>query len=180
VDRQRELLEGWFGKKFLFLIERGRKAKRIRRGEERLVEEEFDGRDEGFVNVGDGTTVAVEVQPWQTIGQVKGVVLLPRIRLSCSGDDDDSVVYYLSMAGKALRDERCVVDCGIKKHGTLGLGIRLRGGAGDGGATSAGLRDCYLNTYTVKKPDNVDPNLVKVAKFTNCTVSSEPLKLPCH
>ncbi|CAM6048397.1 unnamed protein product [Sphagnum compactum] len=52
-----------------------------------------------FVNVGDGTTVAVEVQPWQTIGEVKGVVLLPRIRLSCGGDDDNSVVFYLSMAG---------------------------------------------------------------------------------
>ncbi|CAK9225528.1 unnamed protein product [Sphagnum troendelagicum] len=133
-----------------------------------------------FVNVRDGTTVAVEVRPWQTIGQVKGVVLPPRIRLSCSSDDDDSVVYYLSMAGKALRDERCVVDCGIKKYRTLGLGVRLRGGGGDGGATSAGSRDCCLNTYAVKKPDKVDPNVVKLAKFTNCTVSSERLKPPCH
>jgi hypothetical protein len=177
------LLEGWFGRRFLFLIERGRKAKRIRRGEERLVEEELRRKNsmvgtQVFVNIGDGTTV--EVQPWQTIGQVKGVVLLPRIRLSCSGDDDDSVVYYLSMAGKALRDERCVVDFGIKKHRTLGLGVRLRGGGGDGGATRAGSRDCYLNTYAIKKPDKVDPNVVKVAKFTNCTVSSEPLKPPCH
>ncbi len=165
------------------MIERGRKAKRIRRGEERLVEEELRRKNsmvgtQVFVNIGDGTTV--EVQPWQTIGQVKGVVLLPRIRLSCSGDDDDSVVYYLSMAGKALRDERCVVDFGIKKHRTLGLGVRLRGGGGDGGATRAGSRDCYLNTYAIKKPDKVDPNVVKVAKFTNCTVSSEPLKPPCH
>jgi len=167
------------------LLERGRKAKRIRRGEKRLVEEELRRKNsmvgtQVVVNVGDGTTVAVGVQPWQTICEVKGVVLLPRIRLYCSGDDDDSVIYYLSMAGKALRDERCVVDCGIKKHRTLGLGIRLPGGGGDGGATSAGSRDCYLNTYAVKKPDKVDPNLVKVAKFTNCTVSSEPLKPPCH
>jgi len=179
------LLEGWFGRRFLFLIERLRKAKRIRTGEERLVEEELRRKNsmvgtQVFVNVGDGTTVAVEVRPWQTIGQVKGVVLPPRIRLSCSSDDDDSVVYYLSMAGTALRDERCVVDFGIKKHRTLGLGVRLRGGGGDGGATSAGSRDCCLNTYAVKKPDKVDPNVVKLAKFTNCTVSSERLKPPCH
>ncbi len=168
------------------MIERGRKGKRIRRGEERSVEEELRRKNsmvgtQVFVNVGDGTTVAVEVQPWQTIGEVKGVVLLPRIRLYCSGDDFDSVVYYLSMAGIALRDERCVVDCGIKKHRTLGLDVRLRGGGGDGGAISAGaIKGLLLEHVRRKKPDKVDSNVVKVAKFTNCTVSSEPLKPPCH
>ncbi|KAJ4829229.1 hypothetical protein Tsubulata_024768 [Turnera subulata] len=36
---------------------------------------------------------------------------------------------------------------------TLVLRPRLLGGGGDGGATGAESRDCYLNMYAVKKPD---------------------------
>jgi hypothetical protein len=64
------LLEGWFGRRFLFLIERGRKAKRIiKRGEERLVEEEFDGRDAGVrecrgrYNSGSGSATMADNRP---------------------------------------------------------------------------------------------------------------------
>ncbi|CAK9857336.1 unnamed protein product [Sphagnum jensenii] len=128
-----------------------------------------------FVKMGDGATVAVDVQPYHTLGQVKCMVLPRRMLSSCSGED----AVYLSMAGKPLRDDWCVMDCGIERHSTLGLGVRMRGGGGDGGATGAESRDCYLNMYAVKKPDKVDPNEVKLAKFTNCTVSSEPLKPPC-
>ena len=40
----------------------------------------------------------------------------------------------------------------------LALHPRLHGGGGDGGATGAESRDCYLKMYAEKKPDKVDPN----------------------
>lgn len=62
---------------------------------------------------------------------------------------------------------------------TFTLFPRLRGGGGDGGATGAESRDCYLNMYAEKKPDKVDPNEQRLSKWLNCALSSEPLREPC-
>ena len=123
-----------------------------------------------FVKTWDGSTTTVQVCPQDTIGHVKAMVMLRT---------DGLDRFYVSYAGRPLAEQSKVVDCGIQGLSTLGLGVRLLGGGGDGGATGAESRDCYLNMYAVKKPDKVDPNEVKLAKFTNCTVSSEPLKPPC-
>lgn len=123
-----------------------------------------------FVNKGNGSTQAVPVLRHHTIGDVKRMVM-PQ------ADIWEDV--YLSFAGRSLADASKLVDCGIQGFSTLGLGFRVRGGGGDGGATGAESRDCYLNMYAVKKPDKVDPNEIKLAKFTNCALSSEPLKPPC-
>ncbi|KAI3670980.1 hypothetical protein L1987_87626 [Smallanthus sonchifolius] len=60
----------------------------------------------------------------------------------------------------------------------LSLSFRLPGGRGDGGATGAESRDCYLNIYTDKKPDKVDPNVQRLSKWLNRALSNEPLKRP--
>ncbi|EPS61282.1 hypothetical protein M569_13513, partial [Genlisea aurea] len=61
---------------------------------------------------------------------------------------------------------------------TLRIDHRIRGGGGDGGATGAESRDCYLNMYADKKPDKVDPNEVRLSKWVNCSLSYEPLRHP--
>ncbi|XP_010545464.1 PREDICTED: protein RTF2 homolog [Tarenaya hassleriana] len=62
---------------------------------------------------------------------------------------------------------------------TLTLYPRYRAGGGDGGATGAESRDCYLNMYAEKKPDKVDPNEQRLSKWLNCALSNEPLTEPC-
>eukprot|EP00899_Mesostigma_viride_P003561 jgi/Mesvir1/13205/Mv06164-RA.1 len=57
--------------------------------------------------------------------------------------------------------------------------LRLRGGGGDGGATGAESRDCYLKMYAQKKPDAVDPNDQNLARWSCCSLSGEPLREPC-
>ena len=86
--------------------------------------------------------------------------------------------YYFSYRGKILPDSDVIASHNLCSYGTLHIGVRLRGGGGDGGATGAESRDCYLNMYAVKKPDKVDPNEARLAKWTRCTLSSEPLKPP--
>ncbi|GJP44621.1 hypothetical protein CLOM_g3994, partial [Closterium sp. NIES-68] len=55
----------------------------------------------------------------------------------------------------------------------------LRGGGGDGGATGAESRDCYLQMYAGRRPDKVDPRDTRVASWTHCHLSGEPLTPPC-
>ncbi|KAL3566883.1 hypothetical protein D5086_032298 [Populus alba] len=61
----------------------------------------------------------------------------------------------------------------------LYIDIKLSGGGGDGGATGAESRDCYLNMYADKKPDKVDPHELRLSKWLNCSLSNEPLRQPC-
>ncbi len=46
-------------------------------------------------------------------------------------------------------------DLGVKAGCRLDVGLRLRGGGGDGGATGAESRVSYLEMYASKKPDKV-------------------------
>nr|XP_043634193.1 replication termination factor 2 [Erigeron canadensis] len=85
---------------------------------------------------------------------------------------------FLTFNGRVLPDSGTVRSSGITNLSTLSLGFRLYGGGGDGGATGAESRDCYLNMYAEKKPDKVDPNEQRLSKWLNCALSNEPLKHP--
>ncbi|XP_076918529.1 uncharacterized protein LOC143578990 [Bidens hawaiensis] len=85
---------------------------------------------------------------------------------------------YLTHNGRVLSDSAAVKLAGIQNLATVTLNFRLSGGGGDGGATGAESRDCYLNMYADKKPDKVDPNEQRLSKWLNCALSNEPLKRP--
>ncbi|KAK6156604.1 hypothetical protein DH2020_010852 [Rehmannia glutinosa] len=86
---------------------------------------------------------------------------------------------FFTLNGKPLSDSTPLLqNSQIAPLSTLTLHLRFLGGGGDGGATGAESRDCYLNMYAVKKPDKVDPNEMRLSKWLNCTLSNEPLRHP--
>ncbi|CAH1420238.1 unnamed protein product [Lactuca virosa] len=85
---------------------------------------------------------------------------------------------FLTVNGRLLSDSDTVENSGVTSLSTLSLRFRLSGGGGDGGATGAESRDCYLNMYAEKKPDKCDPNEQRLSKWLNCALSNEPLKHP--
>ncbi|XP_019170896.1 PREDICTED: protein RTF2 homolog [Ipomoea nil] len=85
---------------------------------------------------------------------------------------------YFTLDGKLIPDSTPVNSSLIAPLSTLTLRLRFLGGGGDGGATGAESRDCYLKMYAEKKPDKIDPNEVRLSKWLNCTLSNEPLKHP--
>ncbi|KAF7806516.1 protein RTF2-like protein [Senna tora] len=87
--------------------------------------------------------------------------------------------FYFTLNGKPLSDDTPILNSQIPPFSTLIIRSRFRGGGGDGGATGAESRDCYLNMYAVKKPDKVDPNEQRLSKWLNCALSNEPLREPC-
>lgn len=86
---------------------------------------------------------------------------------------------YFSFDGRPLPDSSTLAAAGVPSFSSLALHLRLAGGGGDGGATGAESRDCYLNMYAVKKPDKVDPNETRLSRWTTCALSAEPLAHPC-
>ncbi|XP_028793927.1 replication termination factor 2 [Neltuma alba] len=87
--------------------------------------------------------------------------------------------FYFTLNGRPLADHTPISVSQIPPFSTLILRSRSRGGGGDGGATGAESRDCYLNMYAEKKPDKVDPNEQRLSKWLNCAISNEPLREPC-
>uniref|UniRef100_A0A2P2NIX5 Ubiquitin-like domain-containing protein n=1 Tax=Rhizophora mucronata TaxID=61149 RepID=A0A2P2NIX5_RHIMU len=87
--------------------------------------------------------------------------------------------FYFTLNGKPLDDSTQIASSHLTPLSTLVLHTRLPGGGGDGGATGAESRDCYLNMYAEKKPDKVDPNEQRLSKWLNCALSNEPLTQPC-
>lgn len=85
---------------------------------------------------------------------------------------------FFTLNGRLLSDSDTVENSGVTSLSTLSLKFRLCGGGGDGGATGAESRDCYLNMYAEKKPDKCDPNEQRLSKWLNCALSNEPLKHP--
>ncbi|CAN6214830.1 unnamed protein product [Urochloa humidicola] len=85
--------------------------------------------------------------------------------------------YYLTSDGRPLAPTSRVAA--LPPSGSVQLRLRaLRGGGGDGGATGAESRDCYLSMYLAKKPDKADPNEARLSRFTCCALSGEPLAAP--
>ncbi|KAL8040805.1 hypothetical protein ABFX02_10G123500 [Erythranthe guttata] len=86
---------------------------------------------------------------------------------------------FFTLNGKPLPDSTPLSQKSpIAPLSTLTLHLRFNGGGGDGGATGAESRDCYLNMYAVKKPDKADPNEMRLSKWLNCSLSNEPLRHP--
>jgi hypothetical protein len=87
--------------------------------------------------------------------------------------------FYLTLNGKPLNDSTMIRNSTISNLSSLILHSRVFGGGGDGGATGAESRDCYLKMYAEKKPDKIDLNEQKLSKWVNCSLSYEPLAEPC-
>ncbi|KAJ9688979.1 hypothetical protein PVL29_014569 [Vitis rotundifolia] len=114
-------------------------------------------------------TRALTLNPNSTLRNLKLSLLPPQTLDS----------FFFTLHGKALHDSSTLQKSGINPLSTLVLRFRLPGGGGDGGATGAESRDCYLNMYAIKKPDKVDPNEQRLSKWTTCSLSFEPLRHPC-
>ncbi|PPD75562.1 hypothetical protein GOBAR_DD27512 [Gossypium barbadense] len=115
-------------------------------------------------------TVTLESTQSLTLRQLKSS-LLPNPQSLSS--------FYFTLNGKPLSDSTLLPNPQISHLSTLFLLPRVFGGGGDGGATGAESRDCYLKMYAVKKPDKVDPNERRLGKWLNCALSNEPLREPC-
>ena len=66
-----------------------------------------------------------------------------------------------------------------RRHFCIDIVPCLNGGGGDGGSTGAEDRAAYLAMYAGKKHDKVDPAEQKLAQYTTCRLSGEPLRPPC-
>ncbi|GIL49086.1 hypothetical protein Vafri_5553 [Volvox africanus] len=119
-------------------------------------------------------TLAVDCTPYDTVAELKD-------RLSTkNGQLGPCRFMRLQHAGISLPDERVLSDvCGLGPDATLHLSYRLLGGGGDGGSTGAESRSCYLEMYLGKKADKVNPEEERLAKWTRCHLSGEPLTPPC-
>ncbi|XP_057419234.1 uncharacterized protein LOC130713487 [Lotus japonicus] len=110
---------------------------------------------------------------------VTGDQTLADLKRSLFPESNHRSSFYFTLHGKPLPDDTPLSIPQIAPLSTLVLQSRLRGGGGDGGATGAESRDCYLKMYSEKKPDKVDPNEQRLSKWQNCALSNEPLREPC-
>ncbi|CAI0394903.1 unnamed protein product [Linum tenue] len=102
------------------------------------------------------------------------------LKLSLIPDNGNPDAFYFTANGKLLSDDSIPIGGPqVPALSTLTLRHRLSGGGGDGGATGAESRDCYLKMYAEKKPDKVDPNEQRLSKWVNCALSYETLRQPC-
>ncbi|CAH8366060.1 unnamed protein product [Eruca vesicaria subsp. sativa] len=117
-------------------------------------------------------TVALQLDPTQSILTLSRLTSL----LESSSHLSD---FSIGLNGKPLYASTRIQVSNLPSVSLLTLHPRLLGGGGDGGATGAESRDCYLNMYAEKKPDKVDPNEQRLSKWLNCALSNEPLAEPC-
>ncbi|KMT03564.1 hypothetical protein BVRB_8g192400 [Beta vulgaris subsp. vulgaris] len=99
--------------------------------------------------------------------------------LVSSSSSSISPLFFFSFNGKTLDQSSTIASSKITEFSTINLHFKLLGGGGDGGATGAESRDCYLTMYAEKKPDKADPNEKRLSKWTTCALSNEPLNPPC-
>ena len=70
--------------------------------------------------------------------------------------------------GRLLRDGALLAAYTLRAGSTVHVAARLLGGGGDGGATRAESRSCYLEMYQGKKPDKVNPAEELLARYGWC------------
>lgn len=85
----------------------------------------------------------------------------------------------LVFSGRQLPSSETLSACGVQNYSTVQIVYPLLGGGGDGGATGAESRSCYLEMYLSKKPEKVDPFESKLARWSQCRLSAEALEPPC-
>jgi hypothetical protein len=120
--------------------------------------------------------------PTQTLTLTPAQILtqtLRHLKLSLLPKPSTQSLFFFTLNGKPLPDSTPLRNPQIAPLSTLVLRPRISGGGGDGGATGAESRDCYLHMYSERKPDKVDPNEQRLSKWSNCALSNEPLKEPC-
>eukprot|EP00252_Welwitschia_mirabilis_P011458 TRINITY_DN25712_c0_g1_i1.p1 TRINITY_DN25712_c0_g1~~TRINITY_DN25712_c0_g1_i1.p1 ORF type:complete len:349 (+),score=43.62 TRINITY_DN25712_c0_g1_i1:139-1185(+) len=117
---------------------------------------------------------AVDADNDETLAFLKQAVL-QRFGLASAAADS----FYFSYGGRSFADSCKVKEMSVIENSSVQLRARVSGGGGDGGATGAESRDCYLQMYLGKKPDKVDPNETRLCKWTTCALSQESLKPPC-
>ncbi|CAL9244031.1 unnamed protein product [Arabidopsis halleri] len=118
---------------------------------------------------------ALQLDPSQSVLTLSGITSL----LESSSQRKSLSDFSVALDGKLLNGSTRIQVSKLPSVSMLTLFPRLRGGGGDGGATGAESRDCYLNMYAEKKPDKVDPNEQRLSKWLNCALSNEPLAEPC-
>ncbi|CAA7032375.1 unnamed protein product [Microthlaspi erraticum] len=118
--------------------------------------------------------VALQLDPSQSVLTLSGLTSLLESSQRNSLSD-----FFVALDGKLLNGSTRIQVSNLPSVSMLTLYPRLRGGGGDGGATGAESRDCYLKMYAEKKPDTVDPNEQRLSKWLNCALSNEPLAEPC-
>ncbi|KAL5840019.1 hypothetical protein ACOSQ4_012627 [Xanthoceras sorbifolium] len=134
-------------------------------------------RTQFFVNSPTNSQKAVVVDPTQSQTLT---LTLRDLKSSLLSRDQPLSSFYFTLNGKILNDATPLFgNPRIAPLSTLYLRQRVLGGGGDGGATGAESRDCYLKMYAEKKPDKIDPNEVRLSKWLNCALSNEPLREPC-
>ena len=112
--------------------------------------------------------------------QLKPSPLLPaRRRAHASPAAHPPAMQRLVHLGRTLDDGCTLASAGVGACSLVELLPRLAGGGGDGGATGAESRSSYLEMYMEKKPDKVDPGEQRLARWTTCHLSGEPLAPPC-
>ncbi|KAF3536172.1 hypothetical protein F2Q69_00019382 [Brassica cretica] len=119
-------------------------------------------------------TLALQLDPSQSALTLSGLTSLLE-----SSQRQSLSNFCVALDGKPLNASTRIQVSNLPSVSMLALYPRLVGGGGDGGATGAESRDCYLNMYAEKKPDKVDPNEQRLSKWLNCALSNEPLAEPC-
>ena len=119
-------------------------------------------------------TVALQLDPSQSVLTLSGLTSLLESWQRQSLSD-----FSIALNERPLNASTRIQVSNLPSVSMLALYPRLVGGGGDGGATEAESRDCYLNMYAEKKPDKVDPNEQRLSKWLNCALSNEPLAEPC-
>ncbi|KAE8710475.1 hypothetical protein F3Y22_tig00110321pilonHSYRG00237 [Hibiscus syriacus] len=125
-----------------------------------------------FVRSPTHRTLTVNLESTQTL-------TLRHLKSSLLPNPQSISSFYFALNGKPLSDSTLLPNPEITHLSTLSLLPRISGGGGDGGATGAESRDCYLKMYAEKKPDKIDLNEKRLGKWLNCALSYEPLREPC-
>ncbi|KAK9844802.1 hypothetical protein WJX74_007036 [Apatococcus lobatus] len=114
------------------------------------------------------STRSLQLLPDTTVRQVKNAVA------HSFGEAET----WLEYQGHHLEDGAQLQQAGVGDGSCVHLHLRLQGGGGDGGSTGAESRSCFLEMYSSRKAAKVNPIEEKLARWTQCQLSGEPLQQP--
>ncbi|DBB01814.1 hypothetical protein WJX77_008966 [Trebouxia sp. C0004] len=117
-------------------------------------------------------TVAVQAGPHESFE-----ALTDRLGSGETAESSGEVCYEFQ--GRNWPQQVQLASAGVRPGDFIALHQRLRGGGGDGGSTGAESRSSFLEMYATKKAAKVNPVEAKLAKWTRCNLSGEPLHPPC-